>query len=382
MSTQITITALAFVDVTGRGLQVSHMVGIFDAGTSALLVSANVPAGQSATFRDGFRVVPVNYVLNPGTYVIAGLSPSNIDPVIVRSSSINTVPQVTYLEERELESTTFTMPTVNLPQNEKGNFGPTFLISDISQPNSISGVTNSASAGAGAAASTYVSLFGTGLANTSRAWSQSDFVGGTGLPVSLDGVSVTVGGTPAYVEYVSPGQINFITPDIGTSTGAVPVVVKSTGKPDLTVWIDIRTVAPALFAWLTGTAESGRYFVAQHADYTNVGKQGLFPDKSVNFTTPARPGETIILYGTGFGTTTPHFAGSQITDKVYPLSPLPTVTIGGVNATVVFAGLIPPLAAVYQFNVVVPSGLPNGDQPLVITTNGVNSSSGLITIQN
>jgi uncharacterized protein (TIGR03437 family) len=67
---------------------------------------------------------------------------------------------------------------------------------------------------------------------------------------------------------------------------------------------------------------------------------------------------------------------------VYPLAADATATVGGVNAQVLFGGLIPPLASVYQFNVLLPASLPNGDLPLIITVNGVSTFAGMITVQN
>jgi uncharacterized protein (TIGR03437 family) len=180
---------------------------------------------------------------------------------------------------------------------------------------------------------------------------------------------------------VSPGQINIITPDMPAASAGVPVVVKTPGKPDTTTaWIDSAPVVPTLFTWLTSTADAGKYVVAQHADYSNVGRNGLFTDKPANFTTPARPGETIVLYGTGFGPTVPTAKSGFLTDKSYPMSPLPTATIGGINASVVFAGLVPSLANVYQLNVVVPPNAPNGDLPLLTTTGVVTSTGGAVTL--
>jgi uncharacterized protein (TIGR03437 family) len=149
----------------------------------------------------------------------------------------------------------------------------------------------------------------------------------------------------------------------------------------LTTWINVQAEAPAFFTWPTGNADSGKYVVAQHADYTNVGKTGLLPQQSGNFTTPAHAGETVILYGTGFGPSNPQISSGTLASKPYALNPLPAVTIGGVTAQVAYAGLVPGLADIYQLNVVVPSSLANGDWPVVATVNGLNSAPSLITVQ-
>jgi uncharacterized protein (TIGR03437 family) len=107
----------------------------------------------------------------------------------------------------------------------------------------------------------------------------------------------------------------------------------------------------------------------------------LFPG-APTLTTPAKPGETIILYGTGFGPTSPAIApGIETDDKLYPLVPTPTATFGSLPATVTFAGLTAGLSQVYQFDVTIPTNAPNGDSALVVTVNGTQSFSGLITVQ-
>ena len=69
---------------------------------------------------------------------------------------------------------------------------------------------------------------------------------------------------------------------------------------------------------------------------------------------PAQPGETIQIYATGFGPTTPAVPAGQVVGNPAPLSNLTQlhVTIGGVAATVEYAGIAS--AGDYQINVVVP----------------------------
>ena len=74
-------------------------------------------------------------------------------------------------------------------------------------------ITNAAQATAGIASNTYITIKGTNLAPTKRSWAAADFgASGKTLPTSLDGVTVTVNGEPAYITYISPVQINALTP--------------------------------------------------------------------------------------------------------------------------------------------------------------------------
>jgi uncharacterized protein (TIGR03437 family) len=256
----------------------------------------------------------------------------------------------------------------------------------------ISNVLNGATGQPTIAASTYVAIYGTGLSTTSpgRTWAPADFTtngnGTLNMPTALDGTSVTVNGTPAYVEFVSPTQLNIITPAIAATGNGVPVVVSLNGQPSAAFPITLQSLAPSFFPWVPATADANKYLIAQHVDFTNVGRLGLFPASvypgiSPTFTTPAKPGETIQLYGTGFGPTSPPITAGIETDKVYSLSPTPAATLGSMAAQVTFVGLIPPLSQVYQVNVVIPSSSPDGDFPLVLNVNGTLSFSGLVTVQ-
>jgi uncharacterized protein (TIGR03437 family) len=269
----------------------------------------------------------------------------------------------------------------------QGSDNVTVLLNDF-PPRSgplITNVQNAATLLTTIGSDSYIAIFGKNLSTTNpgRNWTSSDFTSNTNatlrLPTSLDGTSVLVGGVPAYVSYVSSGQINIVSPRItGPDTS---VVVTMNGQESLPFTVNVESLRPSFFTWQPATSDFGKYPVAQHAAYTNVGKVALFPGAPPDFTTPAKPGETILLYGTGFGPTNPPIAEGIETDKIYALLPTPTATLGNLPATVTFAGLIPPLSQVYQINVTIPLTTPDGDQPLTVTVNGTHSYAGLITVQ-
>jgi uncharacterized protein (TIGR03437 family) len=93
-----------------------------------------------------------------------------------------------------------------------------------------------------------------------------------------------------------------------------------------------------------------------------------------------KAGETLILYGVGFGPTTPHVpAGQSFSGAASTSSPV-TITIGGVPAGVQFSGIAE--AGLYQFNLTVPPGTGSGDQTLQATVNGVQTSPGpVVSVQ-
>jgi uncharacterized protein (TIGR03437 family) len=218
------------------------------------------------------------------------------------------------------------------------------------------------------APATWISIFGTNLSQLTYSWQASDFVNGK-LPTSLEGVSVTIDGLPAYIAYISPTQINVLAPDDST-VGPVQVQVTTAQQASNSVTMQEATFAPAFFTF------NGTYVAALHADYSLVGAPNLLPGV---VTTPAQPGETILIYGVGFGPVTPPQPTGQLVTTAASLANSASVTIGGMATTVQFAGLVE--SGLYQFNVTVPN-LPNGDAAVVATIDGVASQSGaLVTIQ-
>ncbi len=228
------------------------------------------------------------------------------------------------------------------------------------------GVTNLGQAAAGIAPNTYMAIKGTDLAATKRAWAKADFgSSGTALPTSLDGVSVTVNGNPAYVESIGPVQINILTPAGLVTAGQIQVVVTDNGLTSATVNVPAQLLAPAFFL-----ADTAGHIAAEHGGGT-----------AISTTAPAAPGEEIVLYGTGFGATTPAVVDGQLLATASPLVVPPAVTFNGASAKVVFAGLVG--TGLYQINVIVPSGLPDGDAAVVATLGAFNTPAGaLITIKN
>lgn len=234
----------------------------------------------------------------------------------------------------------------------------------------ISGVANAAGAQIGVSPGTYISIYGSNFAPASSEWVPwSDYVTNGQLPTSLAGVSVSIGGQPAYVEFVSPGQINVLAPNIGT--GSASVTVTTPAGTSKAFPVTSASVQPAFFEW-------GTYAVATDASYNLLAKNGTLNTPTV----PAKPGETVILWGTGFGPTTPAAPSGQPTPSgSYTVSGV-TVTVGGLPAQVLGAALSPGSAGLYQVNITLPASLANGDYPVVATAGGVQSPSGVkLTVQ-
>lgn len=244
-----------------------------------------------------------------------------------------------------------------------GFAGATWMYARSSSPFiATDGVVNGASYLPGIAPGAWITVKGWNLSATTRTWQATDF-SGNNLPTQLDGVQVTVNGKPAYVYYVSPTQLNVLAPDDAT-TGAVPVQVINTAGLSKMVTASESLTSPALFAVYEPT---GTYVAAVRPDGTYLG-----PDM------PVKPGDTILLYGTGFGPTTPPQPVGQLVTPA-PLAGQATVQIGGVAASTSFSGLVSP--GLYQFNVVVPD-IPDGDRPVSAAIgSAVSQPNMLLTIK-
>jgi trimeric autotransporter adhesin len=183
------------------------------------------------------------------------------------------------------------------------------------------------------------------------------------LATSLGGVSVLINGVAAPVLYESTEQINFQIP-WETKAGSATLEVSTNGFASSKVNITIAATAPGLFF-------SGSHAIVQNSDFS-LNSSG----------NPAKAGDTIMAYLTGAGAVSNQpadgaAAGSNPTSDV---SSTVTATIGGQPATVSFAGLAPNFVGLWQVNLVVPSGVTQGDLPLTVTVGGETSNAANVSV--
>lgn len=219
---------------------------------------------------------------------------------------------------------------------------------------------------------TWLSIYGSNFTAGGVTYDWSHSIVNGNLPTTLGGVGVTVGGLPAYVNYVSSTQINVLTPNIGF--GPLQVTVSTTSGLSTLVTITSQQDIPAFFPWPNNQP------VATHADYTYAVANGTFPTLP---TVPAMPGETIVLWGSGFGPTTPATPqGVPVPATGAFLSGPVTVTLNGQAVPVYLnaAALASGSAGVYQVGITIPISLTNGSYPLVTTIGGLSSSPLMLTV--
>lgn len=177
------------------------------------------------------------------------------------------------------------------------------------------------------------------------------------LPFNLNGVSATVNGISAPLEFVSPGQINLQIP-FETSAG-IAVLAVNNNSQIASYLLQMNASAPELF----------------------VNGQGFLTSAP-----SAQAADTVVGYMAGQGDVTPFLAtggsptsGTAIKNLPVPRLPV-SITVGGVKAAITFAGIAPGLIGVSQINFTIPKGVAAGVQPVVVTVGGASSSGASIRI--
>jgi uncharacterized protein (TIGR03437 family) len=216
----------------------------------------------------------------------------------------------------------------------------------------------------------WIEIKGIGLApaGTLALWNDApDFAQGK-MPTSLAGVSVKIGGKPAYVYFVSPNQINVLA-GLDTALGTVDVEVIVAGITSDPFPIIKNAASPSLLYFgVTG------FIAATHADGSLLGPAYL---SVPGFTfTPAKAGETVVLYGVGFGNTVTPLTEGASTQTGSLIAP-PGFQVGSQLASVRFAGLVAP--GLFQFNIVIPS-VPSGEVAVRVA-NSAGITTGLLAVE-
>ena len=249
------------------------------------------------------------------------------------------------------------------------------------------GVADAAAGLTTVAPGSYVAIYGTGLSNftdangtffngnSSPTTENTDPIISTGavLPLQIDYVTVSFDvpsagiSVPGHLTYVSPTQVNVQVPwELQGQASAQMKVTLDGVLIGNVVTVNLANAAPAFFS-VTG--------VAIGTDLNS----GLLTTSN-----PAKRGSTIVMYANGLGPVNNQPASGDPAGSGQQLATMktnPTVMVGGQQANVSFAGLVPGLPGLYQLNVVVPSGIATGSQNITVTAGGVTSPTLTLPIQ-
>jgi uncharacterized protein (TIGR03437 family) len=234
---------------------------------------------------------------------------------------------------------------------------------------SINGAESASQFGAfvgSAAPGSWIEIYGSNLAVDSRLWTGADFNGPT-APTKLDGTTVSVGGLPAVISYISPGQVNALVP-MSVQPGQQGVVVSNGGGTSAAYSMTINSLEPGLCQTTTNGVE-----------YVTAVVNGTYT--YISPSQPAQPGQVLNFFGVGFGPVSPAPPAGQTVTQLNSLTNSLQIQIGGVTAQLDYQGLAPDALGLYQFNVVVPN-VPAGNQAVTFMLNGVAGTQTLyLTVQ-
>lgn len=234
----------------------------------------------------------------------------------------------------------------------------------------VASIVNSASNQSGAfAPNTFLTIYGTNLAYTTKALQESDIRDNT-LPTILPGtgVSVFINHIRAQIFYVSPTQLNILVPaDAGTGPAQLQIVLDNLAGPSTA--LTFTATAPALFQSGVSTA------IALHADGSVVTADA-----------PARAGEDIVLYATGLGQTVPRAVYGAIPLTAARIADTPhfSVLLDGAVVDpnrVAYVGATPGFAGLYQINVKLPDSTGPNPEVRLQTLDGISPAGIQIPVQ-
>ncbi len=215
-----------------------------------------------------------------------------------------------------------------------------------------------------------ISIFGDAFAppGTARSVVAADLVNGA-LPTKLAGVCVQVGSQLAPIFALYPSQLNVQAPSLTGSGGLTVQVILNCGETN-EIRSNLETVtlqaASPEFFFFVHRGSGGAIAATNAVTGAYIGAADLIPGG--NFT-PAKPGDILTLYATGLGLTNPQVDAGQLPDKVASVVGRVVVTVAGVqlrDEDVLYAGVTPSNAGLYQLNVRLPAETPDGDLPVVV----------------
>lgn len=196
-----------------------------------------------------------------------------------------------------------------------------------------------------------------------RQWIFPDDFTGNNAPTSLGGVSVTVNNKPAFVNFISPGQVNVAVPD-DTAVGSVPVVVTSPKGVSNTFMAQRVASAPGLLAppstFPFSFFQNGKQYLEATigASTTFVGNPNFVPNFPFTFR-PAKPGDSVLIYAIGLGDVDPALPAGVVAGADSIKAPV-TISFDQTPATITYKGHYPTFIGLYFLAVTVPE-ITDGD---------------------
>jgi uncharacterized protein (TIGR03437 family) len=215
----------------------------------------------------------------------------------------------------------------------------------------------------------WISIYGTNLAGTATVWN-GDF------PLSLGGTSVLIDGKPAYLWFVSPTQLNVQVPT-DTTTGPISVTVTTAGGT-ATSTVTMAQIAP-MFDLLDSKHVAGIILRPDGSGGYGGGSYDVLGPTGTSLgypTVAAKAGDTVELFGVGFGPTTPAVPAGAPFSGSAPATSSVNLVINGQTITPTYVGETS--AGLIQINLTIPPGLGTGDVTLQAIVGGIQTPAGVM----
>ena len=354
----------AWTFATGAGVDTTPPVV-----TSTVPVSGaqSVPVGTAvtATFSkpmDPLTITTNTFTLQTGSTAVAG--------TVTYNGTTATFTPLGTLSFSTAYTATVTNGARDLSGNAlAGNFVWNFTTAAVVNPPpvlTLNGTVNDATYKTPVTPGSIAAVFGTNLSN-----GQASSAEPTPMPTTLAQSSFSVGGVAAPLYFVSPTQVNLQVPWELAGQSQTSIVDTVGGNASNTQTVPLAPFSPGIFTIDLSGSGQGAILVS---GTTNLASPG----------TPASRSGYISIYCTGLGPVSNQPA-TGVAAGSNPLSytaTLPTVSIGGVNAVVSYAGLAPGFAGLYQVNAIVPAAATPGNAiPVVLTIGNVASNGVTIAVQ-
>lgn len=242
-------------------------------------------------------------------------------------------------------------------------------------------IVNGASFQTGFSSNSMVTIFGSGFQESGRQRTAGlgDFVNGA-FPTELGCLAVAVTGpgidqpVQIPIAYASYGQVNAQMPEFSGSGPVTLTVLLNPGTGNgvssaVATLNSLQAFAPAFFVF----PNSMSIAALEANTYATVADPSVVAGAS-----PAKPGDTVLLFGTGFGDA--GVPAGELASGPAPLTNPVTVTIGNTTlapSAILYAGLSPgSISGLYQFNVQIPANAPSGEVPVTISIGGFQTQAG------
>jgi len=220
----------------------------------------------------------------------------------------------------------------------------------------------------------WIEIYGFNLGPATQNWAGGDFVNGV-APTKLGNVTITIGSQPAFIDFISSGQVNALVPS-DTPAGTVEITLTNPNGTSDAYGIYVNATEPGWLAPPSFSIGGKQYLGALLSDNQTF----ALPANAIAGvpSRPAKPGETLTIYGVGFGPVTGGFTAGTIVTAQNALTTQLQVQIGSTAVTPSYAGLAPSFTGLYQFDVTVPSNMAaNNAVPVSFTLGGAKTTQTL-----